>query len=408
MRILVISQMFPCKRHPTSAIFFANLLKELAKKVDEVIVITPRPYIPKFLTKIKKGWAKWYLDPMVSKRNGIGIIRPYVLTLRGISFLGINSLLWQCSLFNVVRNLIKTRKIEILLGYNMIPEGITAVRLAKIFKLPVGFWAIGSDVNDFAKYNQLDHCLIKKCIEKSDIIITESKDLEKKIIQLSTKSLNVKTFYKGIDVSNFQNLPPKDTFLKELQLNPDKRYILFVGRLIYDKGIYEIAHTFVTVAKKYPDLDLILIGEEIEKEKLIGKFIEAGVLNRVLFKGIVPYKEIAYFMKISDLLVLPTWAEGLPNVVMEAMAIGLPVVATDVGGIPEVLENGVTGLSVPVKNVEKLTEAVIKMLENKSLRENCVKNAKKLIYEKFDVKKNVLQLYSLLEKVRNNHKYQNR
>jgi glycosyltransferase involved in cell wall biosynthesis len=397
--------MFPCKRHPTSAIFFANLLKELAAKVDELIVITPRPYIPKFVTKIKKGWAKWYLDPMISKQDGMEIIRPYVLTLRGISFLGINSLLWQCSLFNIVKNLIKTRKIEILLGYNMIPEGITAVCLAKMFKLTAGFWAIGSDVNDIANHNQLNHCLTKKCIEKSDIIITESKDLEIKIIQLSTKSLNVKTFYKGIDVSNFQNLPPKDILLKKLQLNPDKKYILFVGRLIYDKGIYEIAHTFVSIAKKYPDLDLILIGEEIEKEKLIGKFIEAGVLNRVYLKGIVPYKEVAYYMKISDMLVLPSWAEGLPNVVMEAMAVGLPVVATDVGGIPEVIENGVTGLSVPAKNIEKLTEAIIQMMEDKILRETCVKNAKKLIYEKFDVKRNVLQLCSLLEESVNNHSH---
>lgn len=405
MRVLVISQMFPCKRHPTSAIFFANLLKELAAKVDELIVITPRPYIPKFVTKIKKGWAKWYLDPMISKQDGMEIIRPYVLTLRGISFLGINSLLWQCSLFNIVKNLIKTRKIEILLGYNMIPEGITAVCLAKMFKLTAGFWAIGSDVNDIANHNQLNHCLTKKCIEKSDIIITESKDLEIKIIQLSTKSLNVKTFYKGIDVSNFQNLPPKDILLKKLQLNPDKKYILFVGRLIYDKGIYEIAHTFVSIAKKYPDLDLILIGEEIEKEKLIGKFIEAGVLNRVYLKGIVPYKEVAYYMKISDMLVLPSWAEGLPNVVMEAMAVGLPVVATDVGGIPEVIENGVTGLSVPAKNIEKLTEAIIQMMEDKILRETCVKNAKKLIYEKFDVKRNVLQLCSLLEESVNNHSH---
>jgi glycosyltransferase involved in cell wall biosynthesis len=294
-------------------------------------------------------------------------------------------------------------KIEILLGYNMIPEGITAVRLAKIFKLPVAFWAIGSDVNDFATYNHINYSLSKKCIEQSNLVITESKDLENKIKQLSIKGTKVQTFYKGIDISNFQNLPSKNIMIERLQLSPQKKYILFIGRLVYDKGIYELAEAFVTITKKYPDFDLILIGEEIEKEELMRKFEEIGVLDRVFLKGIVPYKEIANYMNISDLLVLPTWAEGLPNVVMEAMAVGLPVVATNVGGIPEVLENGVTGLSVPVKNVKKLTEAVIKMLENKSLRENCIKNAKNLICEKFDVRKNVHQLYNLLQELKTNY-----
>jgi teichuronic acid biosynthesis glycosyltransferase TuaC len=401
MNILVISQMFPCKRHPTSGIFFANLLKELAQKVDKLVVITPRPYIPKFVTKIKKGWAKWYLDPMISKRNGMEIIRPYILTLRGISFLGINGILMQYSLFNLVKNLIKTKHIELILGYNMIPEGIAAVRLAKMLELPVAFWAIGSDVNDFATYNHINYYLSKKCIEQSNLVITESKDLENKIRQLYIKATKVQTFYKGIDISNFQNLPSKNSIIERLHLSPQKKYILFIGRLVYDKGIYELAEAFVTITKKYPDFDLILIGEEIEKEELMRKFEEIGILDRVFLKGIVPYKEIANYMNISDLLVLPTWAEGLPNVVMEAMAVGLPVVATNVGGIPEVLENGVTGLSVPVKNVKKLTEAVIKMLENKSLRENCIKNAKEIVHENFDVKKNAVKFKLILESLVN-------
>lgn len=403
MKIIVISYMFPCKRHPTSGIFFANLLKELAQKVNEIVVITPRPYIPKFLTKIKKSWTKWYLDPMESKLEGIKIIRPYVMSLLGIQNVGINGILMQLSLFNLIKKLIKDKGIEIILGYNMIPEGIAAVRLAKMFKLPVGFWVIGSDINNFAKYNRINYFLTKKCIEQSNIIITVSKDIEDKIRQISSNSLNVKTFYKGIDLSNFQNLLPKSGLLKELQLNPDKRYMLFIGRLIYDKGIYELAEAFKIIAKRYYDIDLILIGEEIEKEKLVVKFRDYRILNRVIFKGLVPYRDVAKYMGVSNLLVLPTWAEGLPNVVMEAMATGLPVVATDVGGIPEILENEVTGLSVPAKNVEKLTEAIIRMIEDRELRERCIKNAKKLIYENFDVRKNVNKLYEILQEVKDNY-----
>lgn len=405
MRILVISQMFPCKRHPTSAIFFANLMKELALKVSRLIIVTPRVYIPKFLTKINKRWSKWYLDPMITNENGIEIIRPYFLSLRGLSYEGINGILMYFSLFNLLKNMITTRKIELILGYNMIPEGIAAVCLAKSFKLPVGFWAIGSDVNDFAKYNRLNYYLSRKCVEGSNIIFTESKDLENKIRQYSTKPLNVKTFYKGIDVSNFRELPPKSNLLRRLGLNEGRRYILFVGRLVYDKGIYELAQAFSIISKKYPDIDLILIGEEIEKENLVKKFNKEGIFNRVIFKGIVPYNEVAYYMKVSELLVFPTWAEGLPNVVMEAMAVGLPVIASNIDGIPEVLEDGITGLSVPAKDVEKLTEAVIKLSEDKNLRGNCIRHGKELINGKFDVKKNVSILYALLQEVKDNYSY---
>ncbi len=231
--------MFPCKRHPTSAIFFANLMKEVAQEVDELIIVTPRMYIPKFLAKLKKRWSKWYIDPMISKENGMEIIRPYVLYLPRVKFEGINGILMQYFLLNLLSNLIKTRNIELILAYNMLPEGIAAVRLAKMFKLPVGFWAIGSDVNDYVNHNRINYYLSKKCTEESQIVFTESKDLANKIRTLCKKPVPVQTFYKGIDLSNFQNFPLKNILMKKLQLNPEKRYLLFVGRLIYEKGVFD-------------------------------------------------------------------------------------------------------------------------------------------------------------------------
>jgi glycosyltransferase involved in cell wall biosynthesis len=378
-------------------------MRELASKVDELIIVTPRPYIPKFMTRFKNKWSKWYLDPMVSTENGMEIIRPYFLCLRGGKHEGINGILMYYSLSGFSKNLIELKNIDLIIGYNMIPDGIAAVKLANHLKLPVVFWAIGTDVNDVAKSNRINYYLSQQCISNSNLILAESKDLENKINQFSTRPLNVQTFYKGIDISNFQNLLSKNDLLKKLNLDQGKKYILFIGRLVYGKGIYELAQVFHNVACNYPDLELILIGEEIEKGKLQRIFMEDGLLNRVHFKGIVSHKEVAYYMKLSDLLVFPSWSEGLPNVIMEAMAIGLPVVATDTGGISEILGNGVTGLSVPVKNVEKLTEAVTRMINDGDLRNKCVKNAKELIHNKFDVKKNVFKLIELLHEVKNSY-----
>ena len=101
-------------------------------------------------------------------------------------------------------------------------------------------------------------------------------------------------------------------------------------------------------------------------------------------------------MKVSDLFILPSWSEGLPNCVLEAMCSGIPVVASNAGGTPEILQNEITGLSVPSRNVEKLTQATIKMISNDQLRKKCINNAKKLVFEKFDVRKNALEFYYIL------------
>lgn len=399
MKVLVISQMFPCLRHPTSAVFFANLMRELAPHIEKLIVVTPRPFVPKWLTKIKKSWVKFHVDPSHSHENGMEIIRPFVLVLPGAKYLGINTLLMWFLLYSRIKRLIRHNNIDIVLGYNLIPEGIVATAFAGKLGLPSAYWAIGSDVNNFPVYGPLSRYLVKKSIGQSSLVITESKDLEQKIRTLYGMPAQVKTFYKGIDVDNFTNLPPREKIKKKYGMALDKKYILFVGRLLRTKGVYELAEAFTAVRKKYPHYELLLLGEEIEKSGLTYMFKKAGVAAYVHFMGIVSFKDVAYYMQASDVFVFPSWAEGVPNVVMEAMAIGLPVVASDVDGIPEVLVNRVTGLSVPVRDVSRLTEATLKMIEDSDLRERCIANAKQLIYEKFNVKTNVSVLKNLLEEL---------
>ena len=336
---------------------------------------------------------------MVTEENNIKIIRPYYPCLRGPATEGANAILMQLSLSNLCKKIIRENKVEIVLGYNMIPEGIAAVNIAMASNLPVAIWAIGTDVNNFAVRNRLNLLLARRCILRSSVILTESNDLESKVKKISPMSRNISTFYKGIDLSNFHHLPSRSMLLEKLGLDPDRKYILFAGRIMRGKGVYELAAAFRCITERYDNIDLILVGEEIEKDELMAKFAEYEITEKIHFRGIVPYQEVALYMRIAELLLFPTWAEGLPNVVMEAMASGLPVVASNVGGIPEILKNGVTGLSVPPKNVEKLTEAAITMIEDRELRERCIRNAKELIFERFDVKKNVVQLFDILKKL---------
>ncbi|MBN1479388.1 glycosyltransferase family 4 protein [candidate division KSB1 bacterium] len=396
MNLLIISEMYPSKRHPTSAIFFANLLKELKKHVGALCVICPRPYIPRLFQSIKPALKKWFIDDMFSVANGIEIYRPFIFKIPFDAFAGLNGLLMYTCLKKRLTKIVYEKKIDIILGYNMLPEGIAAVKLAQHFQRFSGFWAIGSDVNTVARANMVNALLTTRCLNKSHIIFTESTDLKNSLAQLGKKDRDVYTFYKGIHLANFHNLPSRVSLVKKLRLPAEEQFLLFVGRVFKEKGIYELADCFIKLCPIYPDLSLVFVGEEIEKETLIGRFARSSVQHKVHFTGIQPYQHVACYMKISSLLVLPSWAEGLPNVILEAMAVGLPVVATDVGGIPEVLKNNLTGLSVPAKDTDALCHAVRSMLDNKSLRDTCIRNAQKLVEQHFDVQKNTLELHRML------------
>ena len=396
--------MFPCKRHPTSAIFFANLMYELAPKVEQIIVVTPRVYIPKCLIKYKESWSKWYMDSMVSHENGILIIRPYVLSLTGGKMAGLNALLMQICLYPLLKRIIQENRIEIILGYNMIPEGIVAVNLSRMFKLPVGCWIIGSDIHSIAIINRLNLFLTRKSLESSDMVFSESKDLERTALKLSNKGVKIKTFYKGIKASEFIKRAESKSALAELGLNNDKKYLLFVGRLIRTKGILEVVKSFIEIAKYSTQYELIMIGEKIEINTILSMLRDSMLLDRVHFKGILSYEEVAKYMRACDVLVFPSWSEGLPNVVMEAMASGLPVVTSDVGGITEIVHNGITGIAVPPKQVSILTKAILRMINDENLKRNCTKNAMKLISNEFDVSKNVNKLIMYLQSIKNEKK----
>lgn len=389
MKILVLSQMYPCRRHPTSAVFFANLMQELAPRVAHLTVIAPRPYVPRVLTKFRRRLRRWFLDEVSDSDHGVEIFRPFIFLLPWMAFAGLNGVLMYRGLRKFCLALAQRRQYDLILAYNLLPEGIAAVRLARDLNLPVGVWAIGSDVHTIAPHSALNMMLVRKSLLRSDVVLTESRDLERTVKSLCHARVPVQTFYKGIQVSKFQDLPPKFELTRKLGLAVQRRRFLFVGRLMRSKGVFELAVAFIQLAERYPDFDLLLIGEMIERPALVRRFAAAGVLDRVQFCGTVAYDKIAQYMKASDLLLFPSWAEGLPNVVLEAMAVRLPVIATHVGGTTEVLENDYTGLVVPPRNAGALAAAAIRMLEDKNLRESCVHNAWALVCGHFDVKKNV-------------------
>lgn len=159
--------------------------------------------------------------------------------------------------------------------------------------------------------------------------------------------------------------------------------ISVVARLSREKGLDDLIKSLPLIAKKIPDIKLVMIGDGNMRSELMFLVKELGVAERVRFMGALPNEQAMRQVAHSSVFVLPSLGEGLGIVILEAQALGIPVVATNIGGIPDCVKDGSTGLLVPIKNPEAIAEAVIKILENQSLANTLVENAKKELY-RFD------------------------
>jgi glycosyltransferase involved in cell wall biosynthesis len=156
-----------------------------------------------------------------------------------------------------------------------------------------------------------------------------------------------------------------------------------VGRLVKDKGINEMIAAFETLQKDNANIKLLLVGDyEADLDPLLPETIVAINENKAIVSVGFQYDVRPYFA-ISDVLVFPSYREGFPNVVMQAGAMGLPSIVTDINGCNEIIEPGKNGIIIPVKNIKAIFEAMFSMLSDSDLRNTCCANARNLITSRF-------------------------
>lgn len=191
----------------------------------------------------------------------------------------------------------------------------------------------------------------------------------------------------GVDTEYFKNITTKKEQIKirtKYSINKDDFVITFVGRMVKDKGINELVESFKELTKKYHNLRLLLVGDyeehlnpiKNENKMLIDK--SADIIT-VGFQ-----KDIRDFLSISDLFVLPSYREGLPNSLIEAGSFGIPLVATDINGCNEIIVEKETGILVEKKNMNSLKNGIELLITNKELYNKIKLKIRDNIIEKFD------------------------
>jgi glycosyltransferase involved in cell wall biosynthesis len=216
---------------------------------------------------------------------------------------------------------------------------------------------------------------------KADAMIAPSQCFKDIISGWGIPYDKIEVIYNAIDPSRYALACTKEEARGRLGLNG--RIILTVARLTPWKGIDRIIEVLPEIRGQINQANLVVVGEGPELENLQGLARELGVKEYVSFVGRVPHEEVPHYLKAADVFVLYSGYEGLPHIVLEAMATGVPVVLSDKGGNQEVVEDGVNGLLVPIGNPRKLKEAILRVLQDRELAGEFVERSREKVTHAF-------------------------
>ena len=244
-----------------------------------------------------------------------------------------------------------------------------------------------------------DQFIGKSVLKNADRITTVSKETMKYVLRLGADKTKTSVIYNGVDIDTFR--PEYKIESREKVGLPKNRKIVFsVRRLVYKNGLDTLIESVPQVAKKHPNVLFVVAGKGPSRKLIEDRIKELGISQNIKLAGFVPDELLPVYYNAADIFTLPSASgEGLPLVLLEAMACGLPVIATKVGGTPEIVKHMKNGVLVPPMNPEAMAEATSKLLSEEKLRSVIGAEARRIVEKKFTWEDNVRQLQDIYNKV---------
>ena len=351
LRILTFSTLFPSSLRPGHGIFVETRLRELVSSGKvEARVVAPVPWF--FSTNPRFGeYARMARVPRREHRNGFDVQHPrYCLPPKvGMSMAPLTLALGARPAIQILLD--EGYDFDVMDAHYYYPDGVAAALLARHFNKPFTVTARGSDINLIA-----DHAIPRRFIrwasQRASASIGVSAALTQAMLQMGVPAPSLLTLPNGVDLDRFQIHPQKSA---RAGLGwPDQPTLLIVGNLLENKG----HHIAIRALVNLPAFRLVIAGEGPKRSALESLVQRTNTGSRVQFLGQVEQDQLARYYSAADILVLPSSLEGWPNVLLESMACGTPVVATRVGGIPEIVKSDDAGRLLPERTAACVVAAV--------------------------------------------------
>ena len=356
IRLLTFSTLFPSCARPRHGIFVETRLRHLVSTgCVQAEVVAPVPWFP-FRGSRFGVYGAIARTPSVEARSGLHVQHPRYLVIPKIGMM-----LQPLSLARSARRSIERRirsgfNFDIIDAHYFYPDGVAASHLAAYFKRPFVITARGTDINVIAHLDGPKR-LILAAAQRADAVIAVSNALASDMASLGVDSRRIVVIRNGVDCNIFK---PLDRIASRQQLRlTSRRIVVAVGNLVPEKG-HEL---IVRCLPQLSDSELLIIGDGAERDRLVALARRLGVEQRLHFLAPVPQAGLSAIYSAADVLVLSSVREGWPNVVLESMACGTPVVATDVGSVREIITGAHLGEVVPVRSSAHIQTAVQRIFD---------------------------------------------
>lgn len=355
-RFVFISNVFPNHLEPTRGIFNLRQLQALAERGWSFEVVAPVHWFPLHRSRYGPRASDIRISESV---QGIPTAHPravYIPLSRG----ALNAWLYEWSIEASIRRACLSGPAFIWSAFAF-PDGVASGRLSRKLRLPHVVSVLGSDVHIGFK-NLGRRKAICEELAAARLVFAKSQELGEFIVAAGAPSDRIVVEYNGVERSVFR-YRSADAAAASLGIAPGGRRILFVGGLVPVKSVGTLLDAFAALkAAGERQLELVVVGDGYERGALEARAAHRGILSDTRFVGRQNPGEVALWMNCSALLCLPSLAEGVPNVILEALASGCPVVASRVGGIPEVHPGARAGSLVPPGDVGALASALTEVL----------------------------------------------
>ncbi len=361
-RVLVFSTLYPNAAQPNHGVFVDNRLREtLALGGLEATVVAPVPYFP-LPQRVFGSYSTFARVPRHERRRDLDVWHPRYLVVPKIGSLWTPGFLYRSALACVRRLQRQGLTFDVIDAHYFYPDGVAAIRLGRALGIPVVITGRGTDLTLIPQAPATRE-LVVEAASQATAMVTVCEDLRQRLIVLGAPPERVITLRNGVDLKLFS---PKDREAARAKHGLQGFVLLSVGGLIERKG----HHLAIEALADCPDCSLVIAGGGPLRGDLEQLAARLGVADRVRFLGDTPHSQLPELYSAADALVLASSREGWANVLLEAMACGLPVLATDVNGTAEAVQSPEAGLLLPERTAACLAGAVRRLRANLPRRED--------------------------------------
>ncbi len=374
-RLVVFSTLFPHPGQPNGGLF----IRERMFRVGQVLpltVVAPVPWFP--LQGLIRRWRPHFRPraPRREVQDGVEVLHPRFFSVPG-AFKWLDGLLLALGSLPAMLRVRRRFGCDLIDAHFAYPDGYAATLLGKWLKVPVTITLRGTEVplaRDPARRRRM-----VKALQAAARVFSVSASLKRHAVAMGIDESRIRVVGNGVDTAKFHRMPREEA-RRSLGLPPDAPVMVSVGALVERKGFHRVIECLPALRRRFPGLRYLVVGgpgpEGNREDALRRQVAQSGLEDVVLFLGTMPPEQLRLPLSAADLFVLATRNEGWANVFLEAMACGLPVVTTDVGGNAEVVSGPELGAVVPFGDQRALREAIARALAADWDREAIVAHAR--------------------------------